>query len=582
MTTTSIAAVAPGESAGESAPDRPPTAGRSVAARLGDLAEWAYAAVRSEALLVAVLVSSFGGRWLMADRNSYWLDELLSVNVYGRWHASALDAARYLADNSVHPPLYQLTLYYWMELFGDGERATRSLSNLFITLATLFLYLLMRDAFSRRVALAAAVVFALMYAPMYYALETRSYALTIFLVTLSSFAALRLMRAGAERGWRPALLSRVPVLLTVANVALLLTHYYNVFFWVAQGLLAGVFVLRERPPRRWPAGLGVVAALYAIQGGIFALLWGAVLADAYQRRGGAFAVEGAVRSPVELLGTVVRPNLHAPTVVAWAGSVLLLVLLIRVLVSLIGAGGAGGAGGATAQRLRPWTVAYLAGWLVAPLFVVYLVFEITGVARYSSRYWLFLVPPLAALLVLVIREGVRLAGRAGRSRTDGPHPALAAIATLAAVVLLVLPGTLAAATATKHDWRGIVRQVVDTVQADPGHRYIIYETAHRSRPMTDFYFERFSRDIRPYGTLARYEERSGEYRILTGHEPVVAQHDFLVLLFTHSRTMHFPDALDQLSRRYEVRHRQLNGAGRGFIVFDLHPDDPVVPGVEAP
>jgi hypothetical protein len=100
--------------------------------------------------------------------------------------------------------------------------------------------------------------------------------------------------------------------------------------------------------------------------------------------------------------------------------------------------------------------------------------------------------------------------------------------------------------------------------------------------MTDFYFRQFSRDIGPYGTVARYEERSGDYRILTGHEPVVAQHDFLVLLFTHSRTQHFPNALDQLSQRYEIRHRQLNGLGRGFIVFDIHPADPQPRGVEVP
>ena len=136
-------------------------------------------------------------------------------------------------------------------------------------------------------------------------------------------------------------------------------------------------------------------------------------------------------------------------------------------------------------------------------------------------------------------------------------------------VTLILPGAHDAATRPKHDWRGIVEQVVDVVQADQANEYIIFETAHRRRPMTNFYFERFSDSIRAYDTLQRYEERQGEYRILTTDEPVIAEYDYMVVVFTHSRTEHFPNALAQLEERYEIRHQQLNHVGRGFIVYDV-------------
>jgi hypothetical protein len=156
--------------------------------------------LRAEALLVAVLAGSFLGRWVLAGWNSYWLDELYSVAFYGTWNATAVDVVRNLAENSVHPPLYQFILYHWMNVFGDSEVATRSLSNLYVTLATLVLYLLLRDVFSRRVALSSAVAFSLMYLPFYYALEARSYAQTMLLVTLSSYLLLRLMRTGMANG----------------------------------------------------------------------------------------------------------------------------------------------------------------------------------------------------------------------------------------------------------------------------------------------------------------------------------------------------------------------------------------------
>src|SRR5687768_2868858 len=106
-------------------PDRPPQRTRWAV----DLARRLYGALRQEILIIAVLAGSFLARWLVADRNSYWLDELYSVAIYGIWNPSAGAAVEKLANTSVHPPLYQAILYVWMDLFGDSERSTSSLSN---------------------------------------------------------------------------------------------------------------------------------------------------------------------------------------------------------------------------------------------------------------------------------------------------------------------------------------------------------------------------------------------------------------------------------------------------------------------
>jgi uncharacterized membrane protein len=124
MTTTTTATAERDLTPDLAEPDRPPQSTRSAV----DPARRLYGALRQETLLIiAVLAGSFLARWLVADRNSYWLDELYSVAIYGIWNPSAGAAVERLANTSVHPPLYQAILYVWMDVFGDTERSSRSL-----------------------------------------------------------------------------------------------------------------------------------------------------------------------------------------------------------------------------------------------------------------------------------------------------------------------------------------------------------------------------------------------------------------------------------------------------------------------
>src|SRR5262249_26787270 len=133
-------------------------------------------------LLCLILFFSFVLRLALADLKSYWYDEILSVAIYGSNHATLSSALEDLAAHSAHPPLYHVILSYWMKLFGTEEVATRTLSNLYVTGATLCLYVLALRLFGRRVAIASALFFALSYTATFYGLEVRSYAQSIFLV----------------------------------------------------------------------------------------------------------------------------------------------------------------------------------------------------------------------------------------------------------------------------------------------------------------------------------------------------------------------------------------------------------------
>jgi uncharacterized membrane protein len=525
--------------------------------------------LHDEALLVALLVASFVARWLVADRNSYWVDELYSVAVYGTWNDTAVAAVRNLADNSVHPPLYQFILYHWMNVFSDSEVATRSLSNLYVTLATLCLYLFMRQVFSKWVALTSAVTFSLMYLPLYYALETRSYAQTLFLAALSSYLLVRIMRTGASgAGWRAAVLSPAVALFTCTNTALLLTHYYNFFFWAAQAVVAAAYVLvRAQTPRL--KGLAVLAGGYALQGAIFAAIWGRVFVDDFRRRSDDYAVQDRVRGVRELLeDQVVKPNIDAPRLVWWVGLACAAVLLIRSCVAI------GRNGPSTVEWQRAWAVLYLFAWLVLPLLIVYSIFSMAGVERYNMRYFLFSVVPLAPLVVLAVAQAGALAGGAlRRLRGRGLPTGVTIAAVVVVVVAFIVPGAHTAATEPKADWRANVKGIIDVIRQDAGNSYVILEASHRAESMATYYFERYSDEVRVHGVLSIDDERAGDgtHPVLTREAAAIAENDYLIVLFPHLVTGDFPNALDQLDDRYDVHHYQLDSIGRGFIVYDVHP-----------
>ncbi len=382
--------------------------------RLGAFSFRVWGWVRSESLLLTVLIGSFLTRLFIADRQSYWLDELYSVTIHGGWNESVQELVRVLANITVYPPLYFVILFEWMNWFGDSELATRLLSIIYITLAGLFLYLLLRIGFSKRIALASVITFNLMYTPLYYSLETRPYAQTMFLVTVSSYLLLRILRRGMHEGWRRALVSPTGSIFVVANSALLLTHYYNAFFWVAQGLVACIFVLCEMRPRTWLKGIGSVAVLYGMQAAIFVGVWGRNLLREFGERSGPFTITGAGELPnpfSTVLDRVVSPNIRMPGIVGWVA---------LVLVVVVGVGAFSAIARRTTsspERIEAWTTIYVLGWMVLPVVVLYLGFLVTGVALYSDRYFVASVVPLAPLLVLGVEKAARsIANLTGRIR----------------------------------------------------------------------------------------------------------------------------------------------------------------------
>jgi mannosyltransferase len=253
-------------------------------------------------------------------RSDLWADEVLSVNI-ARLPISDLGAA---LRHDGAPPLYYVLLHVWMEVFGTGNEAVRSLSGLFGVVALVPAWYAGRRLDERRVAaglappgartVAWAAVLLLAASPfaIRYATEARMYALVMLLVLLGYLA---LLRVFDRPSW-----GRLLCLAAVTGL-LLSTHYWSFALLAVVGASLVWTAARGAPPRRRPAWLALGALAV---GALTFLPWVPTLLDQAAHTGTPW---GAVATPLGSTAEAVKSfggNTHS---VGWA---LLLVVLLAV------------------------------------------------------------------------------------------------------------------------------------------------------------------------------------------------------------------------------------------------------------
>jgi uncharacterized membrane protein len=185
-----------------------------------------------------------------------WLDEALTVNI-ARLPIGQIGSAL-LRDG--HPPLYYWALHGWMQIFGAGDLAVRSLSAMF-GLATLpLVWILGRRSGGPRVGTISLVLLAISPYAVRYGTEARMYSLVMLLVAGGGLLLDEVLA-------RPRWWNVVGLVLVVG--ALLWTHYWSIYLIATAGTALLVLWGRrplERPTLRWAIG-----ALVA--GGVLFVPW---------------------------------------------------------------------------------------------------------------------------------------------------------------------------------------------------------------------------------------------------------------------------------------------------------------------
>ena len=193
--------------------------------------------MRSRRVLAALaLLTALGAalRFATLDRQSLWLDELVTVSLLDRGFADMLGEIR---TTEATPYLYYVLAWPWSRVLGLGEVGVRSLSATLGTLTVPVAYGAGTAFGTRRVGLLAAALVSVHPLLVWYAQEARAYSLLVLFGACSVFflgRALRAPQRSSLLGW------------AVASSLALATHYFAVFLVLSE---AGWLVARYRPRR---------------------------------------------------------------------------------------------------------------------------------------------------------------------------------------------------------------------------------------------------------------------------------------------------------------------------------------------
>jgi mannosyltransferase len=189
---------------------------------------------RSQLLVVAALTLVGAAlRFPTLDRQSYWLDELVSASLLDRGLGDVLGQ---VPRTEATPFVYYVVAWAWSSVFGTGEVGLRSLSALAGTATIPVAYGAGAVLVSRRAGVVAAALVATNPFLVWYSQEARSYALLALLAAGSVLAFGLALRRGTRWLIAWAALSALAVA----------THYFAVFVVAAEALW---LLLRLRPRR---------------------------------------------------------------------------------------------------------------------------------------------------------------------------------------------------------------------------------------------------------------------------------------------------------------------------------------------
>jgi uncharacterized membrane protein len=191
--------------------------------------------IHPSALVIMVIALGFGLRLVHLDSQSFWYDEAMSAGIARGTLAQILRNDFY----SPHPPLYFLTLHYWLAI-GESDFVIRLLSTIFGTAGIAGIYLLGRTIFDDAVGLVAATIAAVTPYKIFYSQEARMYAPLFFLTSVLLVSYVRMLHTNSRRWW---------LAYTVSAVLSLYVHLFSALLLL--GLHLHFLIHQSRGRQRW-------------------------------------------------------------------------------------------------------------------------------------------------------------------------------------------------------------------------------------------------------------------------------------------------------------------------------------------
>jgi len=194
-------------------------------------------------VLLLVFVLSLGAllRFYGLDHESLWSDELESIRRSDHENLSTVFSKGVLDDS--HPPGYLIFTYFIQKYFGDSATILRFPSAVFGVLSIYIIFLVGCRLYSRREGLIASAFMAVLWTPIHFSQEARSYSMLLFFSLLSVYFLIRILKElGAEN--KPGFYDSVGYFTSALLCCFL--HYFGLYFIALQGVYALLVFLRRR------------------------------------------------------------------------------------------------------------------------------------------------------------------------------------------------------------------------------------------------------------------------------------------------------------------------------------------------
>ena len=347
-------------------------------------------------LLIAILLLAFGLRLQRLGADSLWYDETVTVHLAGR----SVPALVAHTARDIHPPGYYLLLHGWARLAGLSEFSAAFLSLLFGVLLVALAYRLGRAVFGVRAGLLAALLVALSPFNLWYSQEVRMYTLGAVLgMALLILVAGLLGELGESRGDPPSW--RRLLAYALCGAAGLWVLYYFAFLLVAVNLMVIAWWFcnwrYQRLGSRW-------LLRWALAQGLLLLLYTPWLPAAWRQ-----ATSPPVppwRSFVPLARVLLEwwtaLGLGQSADPRWAWPPLILTAVLFILGLVYGTRRRPGpvdvhrTPNTAARRAEPVMALFLAGYVVLPILIIYLVSFLSPL--YHVRYAFIYSTPLYIII----------------------------------------------------------------------------------------------------------------------------------------------------------------------------------------
>lgn len=188
----------------------------------------------SFAILVLIIILGSFLRFYKLQKESLWNDELAS---WEKSNQDSLNKVLSLSRSDVHPPGYQILLYFAIKFLGDSEFWLRFPSAIAGIISILFIYLIGKKIYSEWEGLISAGLMAILWFPIYYSQEARVYSL-LLLFSILSFYFWIIILERAKDG-KIDFINSFFFVLSASIISYL--HYFGLLFIILQG--TGTFLI---------------------------------------------------------------------------------------------------------------------------------------------------------------------------------------------------------------------------------------------------------------------------------------------------------------------------------------------------